>query len=537
MEITAQTSTAGSVGTTAGGTAGAVNSGTGGSGFSTTLNGMLISAHPQAGKDSASAATGLSVLTGLITPILMAAVQTDESAAALTGEQIQGLIQLLEKPQDGEEEHSLLSNPDLQAWLVQLQSILAALTPNPQNGADDGTWEGGLAPVSQANDHLEEALNPMLFIPLIAAAPTAENQGTEGESSSTIQAGISLSEAVQMLNRLKEMIEQGHKDPQLQQTLKELSAVLVSAAASESHLRKEAERADRPSQPSLIVKPIADVETSGTQETIRVAANPLSKLEMLAAKQSVAKHSAEQLATDVETSGTQETVRVATAQLSKLELLAVKHTVAKLSAEQPAIQDQPLFEPLVPADSEPVNGQHPVMTVQDWMKGAQAGNAMPKHPVLHMSAGTFANDMTQFVVSSFSLATSADGLTEAKISLFPQHLGHVEVKLTMHNGMLVAQFMADSLSGKEMLESQLTQLRTTLQNQGIQVEKLEVGQSQSFQSGMFQEDRRQQSSGQSSKQNKSGRGSVESMEEEQPINISANLNKALNDKGSIDVTA
>lgn len=496
MEITAQTSTAASVGTTTSGTAAAVNSSSGGSGFSTTLNGMLLSGNSQAGTDSAPTGTGLSALIGLIAPILTANVKTDESAATLTDEQINGLIQLLEQPQDGEGENSLLSNPDLQAWLVQLQSLLAALTPNPQRGtADEGNSEEGVDSASHPKDHLEDALNPMLFIPLIAAKPLTENGGNEG-GSGTLQAGITQAEALQMLKQLKELVDQGKKDPQLQQTLKELPSVLVSAALSGSHLSKESERAERLSQPSLIAKPASDVEASETQDTVRIAANPLSKLEMLAAK----------------------------------------HSAAKLSAEQPTTQDEPLFEPLTSADAETVNGQQPIMTVQDWMKGVQPGLSIPKHPVLHMSAGTFTNDMTQFVVSSFSLATSADGLTEAKISLFPQHLGHVEVKLTMQNGMLVAQFMADSLSGKEMLESQLAQLRATLQSQGIQVEKLEVSQSQGFQSGMFQEGRQQQP-GQSSKQNKSGSGNVASIEEDQPLEIPANMNKTVDDNGSIDVTA
>lgn len=493
MEITAQTSTAISVGTATGASAAAGNPVSNGPGFYTTLNGMLVSGNSQADTDPASAATSLSALMGLIAPILMAAAQTDKSAATMTGVQINGLIQLLEQPQNEDGENPLLSNPDLQAWLAQLQSVLAALTPNPQQGAaHKGAAEGGSDPESQSNDPLGEALNPMLFIPLITATPITDNHGSEGRGS-TVQTGIAQAEAVQMLKQLKEMVDQGKRDPQLQQTLKELPAVLVSAAASGSHLRKESERL---SQLSLIAKPASNAEASETKDTVRVAANPLSKLEILAAK----------------------------------------HSVSQLSAEQSATQDQPLFEPLTPIDSETVNGQQPVMTVQDWMKGIQTGHSMPKSPVLHMSAGTFTNDLTQFVVSSFSLATSADGLTEAKISLFPQHLGHVEVKLTMQNGMLVAQFMADSLSGKEMLESQIAQLRASLQSQGIQVEKLEVSQSQGFQSGTFQEGRQQQP-GQSSKQNKSGSGNVASIEEDQPLDLPTNLNKTVDGNGSIDVTA
>ena len=50
----------------------------------------------------------------------------------------------------------------------------------------------------------------------------------------------------------------------------------------------------------------------------------------------------------------------------------------------------------------------------------------------------------------------------------------------MQDGQLFAQFAADSLAGKQMLESQLPQLRQALLTQGLQVEKLEVTQSQNM---------------------------------------------------------
>ncbi|MBP1156005.1 MULTISPECIES: flagellar hook-length control protein FliK [unclassified Paenibacillus] len=495
MEITAQTPITTSVGSTSGGTA--FNSGSSSSGFSTTLNGMLVSGNPQAGTDLTAAGTSLSALMGLLAPFLTTSVPTDESAAAMNGEQIDGLIQLLEQTQDGAGGNPLLSNPDLQAWLAQLQEILTALAANMEAGTANGrhSEEEGSAPSYVSNDLLDGALNPMLFIPLTAASPRAEDGGNQ-YMGGTLQAGISQAEAVQLLKQLREMVEQGKKDPQLQQSLKELPAVLMSAAVTESDQNKGAERSQRLSQTSLIMQPATDAESSETQEMVSIVTNPLNKLEMLAAK----------------------------------------HTVAMHSAEQPTIQADNLFEPLIPADSGTITGQQPAMSLQDWMKGVQAGLSMPKHPVLQMSAGTFANDLTQFVVSSFSLQTSSDGLTEARISLFPQHLGHVEVKLTMQNGLLVAQIMADSLSGKEMLESQLAQLRSTLQSQGIQIEKLEVSQSQNFQSGMFQEGRQQQS-GQSSKQNKSGSSSVASIEEEQGLETKSNMNTTVDGRGSIDVTA
>jgi flagellar hook-length control protein FliK len=70
-------------------------------------------------------------------------------------------------------------------------------------------------------------------------------------------------------------------------------------------------------------------------------------------------------------------------------------------------------------------------------------------------------------------------------------LGQVDIKVTMKDGHVVARFIADSVHGKEMLESQLSQLKAMLSNQGLQVERLEVLQYTPQQSGAFQDSRRQ----------------------------------------------
>ena len=102
----------------------------------------------------------------------------------------------------------------------------------------------------------------------------------------------------------------------------------------------------------------------------------------------------------------------------------------------------------------------------------------------------FAAEMGDWMVKQLRLSSSSS-VSEARLTLHPEHLGQVQVKLTMQNGQLVAQFMADTLAGKEAIESQLSQLRITLQNQGIQVEKLEVSHT-AYGPSHFQEQRDQQ---------------------------------------------
>lgn len=67
----------------------------------------------------------------------------------------------------------------------------------------------------------------------------------------------------------------------------------------------------------------------------------------------------------------------------------------------------------------------------------------------------------------------------------------MDVQITMQNGQLVARFMTEHTMAKDMLEQQMTQLRSSLQAQGIQVERLEVTQNSSIGSQMYQDGGRQ----------------------------------------------
>jgi flagellar hook-length control protein FliK len=84
------------------------------------------------------------------------------------------------------------------------------------------------------------------------------------------------------------------------------------------------------------------------------------------------------------------------------------------------------------------------------------------------------------------------GFSEATISLRPEHLGKLDVQITLQNGQLVARFMTEHVMAKDMLEQQMMQLRSSLQSQGIQVERLEVTQNSSLGSEMYQDGGRQQ---------------------------------------------
>ncbi|SEN32019.1 flagellar hook-length control protein FliK [Paenibacillus sp. OV219] len=114
----------------------------------------------------------------------------------------------------------------------------------------------------------------------------------------------------------------------------------------------------------------------------------------------------------------------------------------------------------------------------------------------------FASTVQGLVVKQFQVS-SGNGISQAQLTLNPEHLGQVNVNISIHGGVVTAQFLTDTVAAKDMLENQLAQLRSTLQSQGLQVDKLEVSQT-AAQTNLFQEHDRNGQSGR--EQGTSGRG-------------------------------
>lgn len=136
----------------------------------------------------------------------------------------------------------------------------------------------------------------------------------------------------------------------------------------------------------------------------------------------------------------------------------------------------------------------------------------------------FSSEMTSFIINKLEIVKQT-GFTEARISLNPEHLGQVDIKLTMQNGQLIAQFMTRSTDAKELIDQQMAQLRSALIAQGLQVEKIEVTQSSQPSNANLYQDGRQPGSGQQQSQHRS-------KEKERPSDdavLAANLTEELND--------
>ncbi|WP_284036435.1 flagellar hook-length control protein FliK [Neobacillus sp. 114] len=90
-------------------------------------------------------------------------------------------------------------------------------------------------------------------------------------------------------------------------------------------------------------------------------------------------------------------------------------------------------------------------------------------------ASHLANDVTKVLSAAIDVQKVNDNL-EAAFSLKPEHLGKVDVKVSIHDGNVTAEFFTSTTLGKDLLETQVQVLRSALEQQGFQVNKIDISQ-------------------------------------------------------------
>jgi flagellar hook-length control protein FliK len=81
------------------------------------------------------------------------------------------------------------------------------------------------------------------------------------------------------------------------------------------------------------------------------------------------------------------------------------------------------------------------------------------------------------------------GQQEARIDLKPDFLGHVRMQVTTENHQVTVKILTEFSAVKDMIENNIQQLKSDLQQQGLSVDKLEV--SVSSDSDKYQDTRRE----------------------------------------------
>ncbi|MDR6123789.1 flagellar hook-length control protein FliK [Bacillus sp. SLBN-46] len=94
----------------------------------------------------------------------------------------------------------------------------------------------------------------------------------------------------------------------------------------------------------------------------------------------------------------------------------------------------------------------------------------------NLEVSDFAPEVSEWIGRFMKVTEGKSGSTEAKFSLFPEHLGHIEIKVSSNHGQVSAQILTDTPMAKEALEGQLQHLKLALQQYGYQVQKLDVVQ-------------------------------------------------------------
>lgn len=87
------------------------------------------------------------------------------------------------------------------------------------------------------------------------------------------------------------------------------------------------------------------------------------------------------------------------------------------------------------------------------------------------------NFVKQFeqIMNRSQLANNAQG-QRLLIKLYPEHLGSVRIEFSQQNGIMSARILTSTATGKQMIESQLHQLKTGLASQNIQLDRIDISQ-------------------------------------------------------------
>ncbi|MCL2216333.1 MAG: flagellar hook-length control protein FliK [Defluviitaleaceae bacterium] len=83
-------------------------------------------------------------------------------------------------------------------------------------------------------------------------------------------------------------------------------------------------------------------------------------------------------------------------------------------------------------------------------------------------------DVIEQIMSQVKVTQAGGQFTEMRMTLRPESLGDIVLRVLTQNGIVIAQFEAESQRVKEALEADFNQLRDALEEQGIQFSELSV---------------------------------------------------------------
>lgn len=166
-------------------------------------------------------------------------------------------------------------------------------------------------------------------------------------------------------------------------------------------------------------------------------------------------------------------------QLSQLNL-DVESQAIRTETAKPLIADAgrlaqtvPVFQALEIESSAVEAALQPAAPVES--AKAQAVQSAPRAETPIVRMANLVEDLSGLLRGSMRLSGTGEN-AQIKVSIFPEHLGHLDIRLTTVDGKVAAQIFTSSLMAKEAIEMQLNQLRNAMLQQGVNLDRIEITQ-------------------------------------------------------------
>ncbi|WP_379147681.1 flagellar hook-length control protein FliK [Paenibacillus sp. sgz500992] len=426
-------------------------------------------------------------LASLLQGLLNSASSTGEEAGQSLGgkdaessessKQLEGLLQDIEKLDDNiSADPALLAA--LQGWLIQVSALLSGSNNPAETGAANMDIDpaSGLSPLAQNSETVRFVVQDDLtsLVNLIQQSSVTGNEKNAAEG-------------IELLNEFTVIMSQAAVS---ESKLKSKPVIHAEASAVENNvIAKELTRAET-SIPDNKAKTVEATILSNTpavtlkQQAMAENNRPVYHFEAKAPVQTVG-IAAATTAANVESADPLTPVT----NTGAAEAEVIITPASKTGAE---VKPAGILEEALPEINGTADENNVVTAGQLSLRG---GITAPlKATTVQVPVHQFAQEMDKMITGKLEILKKG-GVAEATITLFPENLGQVDVKITMQNGNLIAQFLTEHSGAKDMLEQQMSQLRSALQSQGLQVEKLEVSQNSALLSQFNGQQGRQSASG------------------------------------------
>lgn len=163
----------------------------------------------------------------------------------------------------------------------------------------------------------------------------------------------------------------------------------------------------------------------------------------------------------------------------------VKELLSQLSTEVEHVQAQNTKNELPQTklnNMQPLNIKIVDTTANENVSTLQQSNIKPSTTNVTLTLPTNKTAQAEAFVKEFQaimnrsqFSNNAAG-TKLLIKLYPENLGSIRVELIQKDGVMTARLLASTNIGRQMLESQLQQLKQGLVNQNIQLDRIDVAQ-------------------------------------------------------------